>query len=369
MKKLILLTLTSIFLFSACEKEDNNSNSNLGNKNLNDFVTIWKTDNISENAPKYWGNEDLQDNQIIIPGFGINYNISWEEIGNPDNSGQEIATNTHKITFPKKGTYKISINGGSPAFRIFQFSSSDFHIKNAAKLISIEQWGNIEWLSFVDSFMYCENLKINAEDTPNLNNVDATLNMFMGCVSLNPDISEWDVSNVTNMKGMFAGCTNFNQDISNWNVSNVDDFSGMFAEATSFNQDISNWEVSKATKMSEMFSKTTEFNQNISRWDVSNVVDMAGMFFESNFNQNISTWNVSNVLTMHGMFSKSNFNQDISNWDVSKVTNMRNMFNGAKKFNQNITSWEVSNMFDCRGFAENSILNPLNIPNLPGDCY
>ena len=34
-------------------------------------------------------------------------------------------------------------------------------------------------------------------------------------------ISEWDVSNVTNMKGLFKRRCDFNEDISKWNVSNV----------------------------------------------------------------------------------------------------------------------------------------------------
>ena len=38
----------------------------------------------------------------------------------------------------------------------------------------------------------------------------------------NKNISDWDVSNVTNMRYMF-GYTKFNWDISNWNVSKVVD--------------------------------------------------------------------------------------------------------------------------------------------------
>ena len=38
----------------------------------------------------------------------------------------------------------------------------------------------------------------------------------MPLLSLN--LSNWDVSNVTNMCGMFYDCKKFNQDISSWNV-------------------------------------------------------------------------------------------------------------------------------------------------------
>ena len=37
----------------------------------------------------------------------------------------------------------------------------------------------------------------------------------------NQDISNWDVSNVTNMGLMFQYATVFNQDISSWSVENV----------------------------------------------------------------------------------------------------------------------------------------------------
>ena len=42
------------------------------------------------------------------------------------------------------------------------------------------------------------------------------------------DISDWDVSNVTNMWNMFDGCESFNQDISGWNVYKVQFNSGIF---------------------------------------------------------------------------------------------------------------------------------------------
>ena len=56
-------------------------------------------------------------------------------------------------------------------------------------------------------------------------------------------ISNWDVSNVTNMHQFFLDAKSFNQDISSWNVSNVTDMSFMF-KGSSFNQDLSSWDVS-----------------------------------------------------------------------------------------------------------------------------
>ena len=44
------------------------------------------------------------------------------------------------------------------------------------------------------------------------------------------------------MQSMFRDAEAFNQNISNWDVSNVTDMSFMFYNAKNFNQDISNWD-------------------------------------------------------------------------------------------------------------------------------
>ena len=43
------------------------------------------------------------------------------------------------------------------------------------------------------------------------------------------------------MYGMFTRSRSFNGDISNWDVSNVTNMENMFLSADSFNGDISNW--------------------------------------------------------------------------------------------------------------------------------
>ena len=100
----------------------------------------------------------------------------------------------------------------------------------------------------------------------------------------NGDISNWDVSNVTNMRRMFFYCKEFNKDISLWDVSNVTNMSGMFKYCEAFNQDISNWDVSNVTDMSAMFRECKAFNQDISNWDISNVKYMYNIFLDCNIN-------------------------------------------------------------------------------------
>ena len=45
--------------------------------------------------------------------------------------------------------------------------------------------------------------------------------MFFGCTAFNGDLSEWDVSQVTNMIGMFYGCSAFNFRIESWNPESL----------------------------------------------------------------------------------------------------------------------------------------------------
>lgn len=85
---------------------------------------------------------------------------------------------------------------------------------------------------------------------------------------MNPDISLWNVSNVTNMQCMFYNCENFNQDLSQWAVIKVEDMSRMFWGCEKFNKDLSGWDVSNVEDMMGMFEGCKKFNQDLSGWNV-----------------------------------------------------------------------------------------------------
>ena len=174
--------------------------------------------------------------------------------------------------------------------------------------------------------------------------------------SFNQDISKWDVSNVTGMSGMFFGCSGFAQDISSWDVSKVTDMSQMFVETNNNGHNIGSWDVGNVTNMSFMFAENGNIQLEFENWDVSKVTNMSGMFWKtSNKNEmKIGSWDVSNVTDMSNMFSngslaywgRPNSFDDISNWKVSSVTDMGSMFYGNISFNQDIGSWDVSNVTD-----------------------
>ncbi|WP_198319143.1 BspA family leucine-rich repeat surface protein [Arenibacter algicola] len=305
-------------------------NTDVNNDGLHDeaFVTTWKTDNPGS----------TNSTSIMIPaiGGGYNYDVDWDGDGIFDEFGL-TSSSTHDYGTP--GTYTVQIKGNFP--RITFFGGGD-----SQKLLTIEQWGAIEWATMSMAFRNCVNLTIPATDVPDLSAVSDMSLMFNNATSLNADIGSWDVSNVTNMHSLFQGASNFNQDIGSWDVSSVTDMYYMFKDANTFNQDIGSWNVSNVTSMGGMFENATSFNQDIGSWDVSSVIRMDYMFaYNSVFNQDIGGWNVSAVNNMFAMFSgSSSFNQDIGSWDVSSATDMIYMFYNATSFNQDIGSWDVSNL-------------------------
>ena len=140
-------------------------------------------------------------------------------------------------------------------------------------------------------------------------------------------------------------------------------FNNLLRNSTINDPDISNWDVSNITRMDNMFASGS-FNQDISSWNVSNVTTMTSMFFGTSFNQDIGNWNVSNVTAMNNMFMNTlNFNQDIGLWNVSSATNMVAMFRNASNFNQDLSGWCVTNITtEPTDFSVGSALTPENKP-------
>ena len=150
-------------------------------------------------------------------------------------------------------------------------------------------------------------------------------------------ISNWDVSNVTNMKKLFYDKSQFNDNIEFWDVANVEDMSHMFQNLKVFNQPLARWNVSKVRTMQSMFEDAKCFNQPLSTWNTGNVKDMKSTFANcKHFNQPLSKWDISNVEDMTEMFyNASNFSQCLTYWNISHVAEVDNMFDGADKFRSN----------------------------------
>ncbi len=190
------------------------------------FISTWAT-NVS-------GTSNNTSITIPISGSGYNYDVDWDNDGVFDQFGISGSV-THD--FGKTGTYTIRIQGSFP--RIYFNNSGD---KN--KLQSIEQWGNIKWSSMENAFYGCSNLKITAQDSPDLSNVSSMSGMFRQAGVSAPAIGKWNVSKVTNMEYLFFATFEFNLPIGDWDVSSVTTMKYMFANTFAFNQPIGAWDVS-----------------------------------------------------------------------------------------------------------------------------
>ncbi|AYQ35902.1 BspA family leucine-rich repeat surface protein [Runella sp. SP2] len=268
------------------------------------FITTWKTDNL--------GSSSSNSTSIEIPttGTGYSYDVDWNNDGIYDEFG---LTGNVTHNYGTAGTYTVAIRGAFP--RIYFHDDNDI-----SKILTVNQWGDIDWKSFEDAFEGCTNLEINASDKPDLNDVTNMRNMFTAITAINQDISAWDVSSVQDMSNMFSSIVSFNQDISGWDVSKVTNMSTMFAGATAFNQDISGWDVSKVTDMTGMFASATAFNQNISGWDVSKVTNMTGMFLGATaFNQSLGAWGTKFNASVDLTEMLSSCGMSIANYDATLI--------------------------------------------------
>lgn len=273
------------------------------------FVTIWKTDNPGTS----------KNNQVRLPITG-NYTLTYEQIDDPTNT-RTLNLNTSGaviIEFRKVGTYKISITGDLRQIRFAGKNDKD-------KLLSIEQWGNIQWKSMIVAFQGCSNMEYNATDVP-------------------------DLSQITSLQGMFRDCPKFNGNINNWDVSNVTNMYEIFRNATSFNQPLDKWDMSNVTNTGTMFWGASSFNQPVDSWNLGNVTDARLMFAgASAFNQSVKSWNTAKMSVLNSMFaSAAAFNQDLSAWDVTGATSMAGMLSGSGlslgNYDRTLTSWASQNV-------------------------
>ncbi len=277
------------------------------------FITTWDTTL----------GADANDTTINIntDASSAEFYIDWG-----DESSELVNGTSTQHTYSTPGIYTVKIYGD------FARITNSYSEPSSLKLISVDQWGDLQWSSMNVAFGGCENLQINASDAPDLSQVTSLSSMFQSASSVNTDLSHWDVSTITEMSGMFNNAQKFNGNISTWDVSNV-------------------------TNMDSMFEQAYDFNQAIGNWDVSQVQSMARMFVSSHaFNQDLNGWNTSSVTTTDHMFSgATSFNGDISSWDVGLVTNMRHMFNNAIAFGGILDNWNVENVTKMTGMFQHNI--------------
>lgn len=202
-------------------------------------------------------------------------------------------------------------------------------------LIEVTDWGEGQWTHII----------LSREDNPSElltsvpdwlpPTVTSILSMFNRASSINdPNIANWDTSNVTNMRSAFYNTDGFNQPIGSWNTSKVTTTRMMFRGATLFNQSLNDWDMSNNTDITAMF-QSSGYNSDLNDWDTSSVVNMGAVFQDNPvFDKPLGNWDVRNVEVITKMFQQStSFNQDLSTWCVDKISTP------PADFDQDATAW------------------------------
>ncbi len=213
--------------------------------------------------------------------------------------------------------------------------------------------------------------------TLNLNkwNVSKVTDMsYMFCLStlVTLDLREWDTSQVTNMDRMFASIPNLTEikGIEEFKTSKVTNMSYMFYDIAISTLDLTNWNISQVTNMDSMFANMPNLTeiQGIEDFKTNNVTNMHNIFNGTALSTlDLSTWDTSQVTDMQGMFyNMTNLTeiQGIEDFKTSNVTNMSYMFYNTKLSTLNLSNWDTSQVIDMKYMFSNTLnLTTLNMTN------
>lgn len=280
------------------------------------------------------GDTNTQSYRLDLHDGSTNLTVDWGDGSSDLITSYNQAELTHGYT--SSGVYQISLSGSFEG--IIQPNNSD-----RLKIMSIDNWGSIQFKNMNSAFTRCENmvgLYTDKPDTSLCTNMEATFN---GCTLFNSNV-DFDMSINTDLEGFLFNATNFNQPI-NWVTPNVETFFRTFSFCTNFNSPVTINGFLSVTNVRNgclgMFESSNTFNSPLTFSDFSNVPNVTGMFNgATSFNQDISDWDISGLLTctecgeeapklgainmLRGTsFSTVNYDLLLVAWDALGTSNIR----------------------------------------------
>ncbi|MEM9077930.1 MAG: BspA family leucine-rich repeat surface protein [Bacteroidota bacterium] len=296
------------------------------------FVTSWETTEPDEEIRLY----------VRKPDYNYNFTINWGD-GTIENltSLDVIEEEYFSHIYEDGGNYTVGITGTFPALN-FGLDSCNQSV-HAKKLMSIDQWGTIQWRTMRGAFTGCSNFKYLASDLPNLTEVTNTSRMFSSCTNFNGNLGDWNIATITDMSSMFSSCDIFTgEGLQNWEVQGVTNMSYMFNSCDVFTgEGIQNWNVQGVLDMEEMFRSCGNFNADLGNWNTQAVENMHLMFANTPLftGTGLENWNTQNVTDMAGMFLETGaFDVNLGNWDISSIEFMNNIFKDSNMSSDNYSA-------------------------------
>ena len=177
------------------------------------------------------------------------------------------------------------------------------------------------------------------------------------------DLNYIDTSRCTSFANLFYNCyieddvEDIKPDVSKWDVSNVSDFSFCFC-LTSFNGDLSDWDMSSAENLNSMFNESNKFEGiGLENWakSLSNVINTKYMFRATQITgKQLESWELPNVKHVENMFLECrHLDCDLSNWNffnMNKYDQYKHMLSGCMNMRKKPEFWpkvkHQSRLFD-----------------------
>ncbi|BAV94773.1 BspA family leucine-rich repeat surface protein [Ichthyobacterium seriolicida] len=249
--------LCSVVLFNSCIKNTSSVDNDVKKTKPINFISKWKI-----------GEEIDEKKTIVLPiynGGDYDFYVDWGD-GTEKQHINSDNLNSKSHAYKAPGEYYITITG---KIKGFNFGLVD---ESKSKVIEILDWGNLNFGRNENGayFKYCMNLTTIPSFPPDLEGITNMKEMFKLCSKFNGDVSNWDVSKVTDMSYMFSGCRSFTgKGLKTWDVSNVTNMQFMFSLATNLTEDLSGWNVNKVntcgnfidtakTRIPKIFPRCTE---------------------------------------------------------------------------------------------------------------
>ncbi len=102
----------------------------------------------------------------------------------------------HMHDYDIDGIYTVSVTGSVTAYNSLDNGGA---FSDRAKLVSVDNWGQLGWTSMYGAFYDCSDLVSVPPTSEGIESVTDMSWMFCNASALNSDISDWDTSSVTNM--------------------------------------------------------------------------------------------------------------------------------------------------------------------------
>ena len=240
--------------------------------------------------------------------------------------------------------------------------SSTFMNCSSLTTLYVSGWNTGSVTSLNSTFSGCLNLTslpVSSWDVSNVTDLKAT---FANCQRLATlDVSNWNVSKVTTLESTFQylgklNNSNFTLDVSSWGakVGNVKTMANTFYGCQKISSlgstALSNWDVSNVTDMYQTFHSCNQLTAlDVSQWNVGSVTTLYNTFYQCSMltELEVTNWNVGNVETLYGTFQGCSrlSSLPVGSWTVSKVANMESTFNGCSSLTTlPVDYWNVSNV-------------------------